>query len=281
MRRGCGCALVILVGIGVILAAGWWWSRSEPSEWKKQDALSRTRTESERRELAQRAERRLRDAARQVTRGAGAVPPPSAPSPDPSLGSPEGLESSGPDRDRPREPSLRGAPPSPSPGREPAEPSRDEARQVTLTLDELNALLQERVARWEAQRKGSPLPVRNPILTIEGDHLVLFVQLLNRGSEMLLGLPVDVTIDDRGGVARLLGVRLGQLPLPGLGALPRLLRSTGDPGLAELAEEAEAAANGYPFDPTLEVDGDTPLSIVGLEVDGVEQAVHLTVAPGG
>lgn len=274
LRRGCLVALLLLMGLGALLAFGWWRARSAPEAFKEQVALLETRTESERRQLAEQTETRLRQAAgsgpyrRQGRAGSFEAPDLSGGTGSPGTTPSKEGSVEGSDRRRSGEET--------SPRR--AEPSTDGGpRQVTLRLDELNALLQERVARWEARRRGSPLPIRNPILAIEGDHLVLYIQLLNRGSEMLLGLPVDVAIDDRGGVARLLGVRLGQLPLPGLEALPRLLRSTGDPGLAKLAEDAEAAANGYPFDPILEIDNASPLRILGLEVDAGEQALHLTV----
>ena len=282
LRRGCLAVILLTIGLGLVLAFGWWRARSAPELWEQQRALLETRTEPERRELSERVEERLRRAAREV------APPPApastsgaprqvnggaAPSPDPDPEAPRAGAAERSGRDKPR----KGSPPR---AKAPPSSEKDEIRQVTLHMDELNALLQERVARWEAQRRGSPLPIRNPILAIEDDHLVLFIQLLNRGSEMLLALPVDIAIDDRGGVARLLGVRLGQLPLPGLEALPRLLRSTGDPGLAELAVEAETAASGYPFDPVLEIDAGLPLRVVGLEVDGEAQALHLTIGSG-
>ncbi|MCB1036079.1 MAG: hypothetical protein KDD47_19815, partial [Acidobacteria bacterium] len=249
-------------------------------------ALLGTRTEPQRRELADRVEGRLRQAAENAARS---EPRTSSRSSAPASGSSEladgaalqaGITDEGTGESLGSSSRGSSGPPAATPrSRDRASTEDDQARQVTLYLDEVNALLQERVARWEARRRSSPLPIKNPILAIEDDHLVLFVQLMNRGSEMLLALPVDVAIDDRGGVARLLGVRLGQLPLPGLEALPRLLRSTGDPGLAELAERAEAAAGGYPFDPILPSEGGPPLRIVGLEIDSPEQALHLTLGP--
>ena len=293
LRRGCGCVLILFLGIVLLLIIGWTRTRSEPPAWKQQQALLETRTEEERRELAERVERRLRRAAAtpsgrpgriqggnqgiSVENPTGGAGPDDleAFSPETAPGQEEGRGSSR--TNRRASPRREG---TDSQDREKRPSRREGERQVTLHLDELNALLQERVARWEGQRQSTPLPVRNPLLAIEGDHLVLFFQLSNRGSEMLLSLPFDVTVDDRGGVAQILGVRLGQLPLPGLEALPRLLRSTGDPGLAELAEKAEAAAGGYPFDPTLEIENGIPLRVLGLEIDPEEQALHLTIGSG-
>lgn len=75
---------------------------------------------------------------------------------------------------------------------------------------------------------------------------------------------------------QLLGVRLGQLPLPGLESLPRLLRAAKDPRLDRLAEKAELAANGYDFEPLLPHGGGA-LRVVEVELDSDAQAVHLTV----
>ncbi|MCB1055355.1 MAG: hypothetical protein KDD11_07560 [Acidobacteria bacterium] len=251
--------VILLLGVGLFL---WSRSKSEPAAWQEQRERLAAKSESERAALADGAEERLRRLAHR--RPAVARPAPETPAPALPR-----AETPPPEVTRPTPPSSPRNPPPP--------PLAQDG--VTLTLDEVNALLEERSARWlaEARRSGKPLPLSDPVLAIEDDHLVLFAQLSTPGGDMLLGLPFEARVDERGGVARLMGVRLGQLPLPGVNALPRLLRAAGDRRLDRLAEKAEDATRGYAFDPVLELDGER-LRITGLEVDEGTETLHLDVA---
>lgn len=261
-RFGCSVVLaLILLGVGAIL---WSRGRSEPAAWQEQRARLESKSDAEREALAAGAEERLRRVAR---RTASRAPGRSAP-----------LETPSP-RDTAPSPEHRATGPAAGGGSELAPPQPQDG--VTLSLDELNALLEERATRWlaQARRDGRPLPLSDPVLALEGDHLVLYAQLATPGGDLLLGLPFEARVDESGGVARLLGVRLGQLPLPGVGALPRLLRAAGDSRLDRLADKAEDATDGYAFDPVLELDGET-LRITSLSLDPVDETVRLGVGAG-
>lgn len=289
-RRGCGCSAVVVGLLAVGLAFLFWRTTGEPEAFQEQRRQLEQRTPEEREALATTARQRLEGLFSSPRGDSPSTAPPlpgsAQPRPlpeDPAIASPGSLAprsrdpGAGDAADRSRSSGPPGEPSAP----EDDSPEEPGTRRISFQIEELNALLQQEAARWMAQRGGDgELPLSNPTVAIEGDHLVLFVQLSTPAASMLLGIPFDVTMDASGGVVHVLGVRLGQLPLPGLEALPRLLRGAGDPRLDELADEAEQAAAGYPIEPYLELEDGRTLRILDAEVDPVEQAVHLLVQGG-
>jgi hypothetical protein len=281
-NKGCGI-LLALAALSVLgLLAVLWRVGDEPEPWRLEQRRQQEQSPEQREALARSAESRLWPGR--------LVPDPLVPGQASTLAEPSGQ----PLQPLPTIPpsgrlfSKRGEDPRASSGREASSGAGDEAsttdprrrkewRQVTLTLDEINALLQEYSARWQAQAGDKPLPLSNPILVFEEDHLVLLAQLSTPAMDVLLGLPFDVFVDPSGGTARLLGVRLGRMSLPGIEALPRLLRSAGDERLDRLADQAEQAGTGYGFDPRLGLSAGGEVRIVDLELSPEERLLYLTV----
>ncbi len=135
-------------------------------------------------------------------------------------------------------------------------PRSSERPSVRLSIEELNALLQQRLLRWQTEHGDASIDVVDLWLSVEHDHFLLTTQLSTPEMDLLLGLPFELGVQRGRGLARLLGVRLGALPLPGADELPRLLRSLESPRLASLADQAELAVAGYPFDAVLDARGE-------------------------
>lgn len=281
-NKGCGILLALAALLFLGLLAVLWRAGGEPELWRQEQRRQQEQSPEQREALARSAESRLRpdrlDAdhpapgqASPFAQSSGRSLQPSPPlSPSTKLSSQEG-------EDR-RASSDREASSGAGDEASTADPRRrKEWRQVTLTLDEVNALLQEYSARWQAQAGDKPLPLSNPILVFEEDHLVLLAQLSTPAMDVLLGLPFDVFVDPSGGTARLRGVRLGRMSLPGIEALPRLLRSAGDERLDRLADQAEQAGTGYGFDPRLGLSAGGEVRIVDLELSPEERLLYLTV----
>ena len=151
-----------------------------------------------------------------------------------------------------------------------AAPGEDRIR---ITLPEINAWVVERLHRSEAKGRRSS-PISDPTVTIEDEHLVLYAQVATPAMDLLLGLPLEISVDRGRGIVRLLGVRLGQLPLPGgTEALERLLSGSGDPRLARLTSRTRGS---YEFDPSFELDGER-IRVTSVAILDDAEAVELTV----
>jgi len=282
--------LLLVIGAAVALF-GFWRSSGEPEAYQEQRQLLEQRSPDQRQALAEQTRQRLRDLLRQPasptvsnsvprSRPTAETAPPAVSAPPEPFDAPPALnEPAATETKKPRAPGDSVS----QPGREASSEESDQeekkegVRRITLRLDELNALLEQEASRWMAEQGSDQLPLSNPTLAIEEDHLILFVQLSTPASTVLLGLPFQATVDETGGAVHLLGVRLGQLPLPGVEALPRMLRAAKDPRLDRLAEKAETAAAGYPIEPRLELGDGRALWVLDAEIDPEEQAVHLLV----
>lgn len=134
-------------------------------------------------------------------------------------------------------------------------------------MEELNSVLQKLILRWEAAGGVRPTAIDDLWVSTEQDHLLLTVQLSTPGMAVILGLPFQVEVQRGRGFVQPLGLRLGELPLPGVEELPGLLRSL---GAEDWADQAESVVPGRSFDAVLELsEGAVWVDSLAVEEDGV------------
>lgn len=152
-------------------------------------------------------------------------------------------------------------------------------RTIKLTREEMNAVLQTHLREWSESR-GYDMPdaITNPMIWIEGDHLVFGFRFEAGAFSQVITGTSDLKFEDDGKARfEVLQYRAGQLPIPvdSLGDFLRK-RSEGNDSAAQASQWIEKLRN-FRFKPVFKLKTRHTVHATGYRVVDNGESVELTV----
>ncbi len=216
----------VLGGLGVVLVLatlwGYWQWRSKPEYWVKNQAFLAQHTPEQLMTMAESVEQRLLAAV----------------SYDPTLSDPggQGLFSLAADTYA-------------------ASVGGHGTRQLFLTVDEINAWINQRLAGWAANQ-GLTIPeyVAYPMIAIDDGRLILAFLVDRPSVNQVVSMAVHVAIQDgQDAILRVEDVILGQLGVPAEKWIGKAIQRGASPDYTHMIDQVTEALDGMSFDPVLKL----------------------------
>lgn len=254
-RRKGGCLKLILLALILsVTAAGWfyWLWQSEPEYWDRQQRFLEKHPSQERLAMAQSVETRvLQELDSTAAPGSNT---------EQNQAEPPGDSSS---------PGTQTKAPADEP---------DAPRQISFTVEEVNAWLDQRLEHW-ARTRGLNIPefVKEPMIAIEDQKLVVAFHLDKPPIDQVVSVVTSVELKGGKAVLAVEGVRGGRFNVPGVKAASEAIK-TGASGseLAEVAQKIVEVFDGKSFEPVIERNGQK-LEVIDLELE--EDGARVTIKP--
>ena len=255
--------LVLLVAIGLVGVRGYWLWKSPPTYWQTQQQYLKETTSQQRMAIAQSVEQRILDRLGAVS--TDATPVRDASDADGQVAVIQAVDAS----------------------RRTVGAEANAARSIFLTLNEINAWVDQRLGDW-ASNQGSSIPddVTHPMVAIEGDHLVFAFQFEKPNFKQVISAVANVQIakDDHGepgqATIRIVKIRGGRLEIPGIKAVTGVIEEGADQesGLAELASKITEVFDGKAFDPLIKINH-KKIRVVSFQLRHKPAGLQLLLAP--
>lgn len=143
---------------------------------------------------------------------------------------------------------------------------------VFLTIDEINAWVDQRLYDWAANQ-GSTIPefITDPMLAIVDGELVIAFLYDSPSMRQVFGIKCDVLLEDDQAVIKVLSVSGGRLHIPGVQAASRAVGQIQgqESEMTQMTARITEAFDGMAFDPILNLGQQkVQLKAFELEADG-------------